>query len=184
VTAGPDVDSAFPRSDPPYAAGDATMLRAFLDFYRATLLRQGEGLTEEQLAARLGPSTLTIGGLVKHMTIVESWWFREVLFKLPELAWVPDGAFDDDPDWEFHSARDDPWDLLVERFRAVVAEADELLDRALATPAALDLEALRPRRDGSIATLRWILVHLVEEYARHAGHADLIRESIDGATDI
>jgi hypothetical protein len=177
-------ESAFARPEPPYAADDATMLRSFLDYYRATILRQGEGLDAEQLAATLGPSTLTIGGLVKHMTIVESWWFREVLFGLPDLPWIPADAFDDDPDWEFHSAVDDPWDLLVERFRSVVADCDVEIDRALATPDGLDLAAQRPRRDGSVATLRWILVHMVEEYARHAGHADLIRESIDGATDL
>jgi hypothetical protein len=65
-----------------------------------------------------------------------------------------------------------------------VADADRALERALATPEGLDLRAQQPRRDGSVATLRWILVHLVEEYARHAGHADLIREAIDGSTDL
>jgi uncharacterized damage-inducible protein DinB len=174
--------SAFERTDPPYAADDATMLRSFLDYYRATILRQADGLTDEQRAATLGPSTLTLGGIVKHLTLVENWWFRMVLNDLPDLAWVGD-AFDDDPDWEFSSAKDDSWELLVTRFRDVVAECDELLDRALATPEGLDLKAKVPRH-GKHATVRWILVHMVEEYARHAGHADLIRESIDGRTDL
>ena len=99
----------------------------------------------------------------------------------PEPDWVGD-AFDDDPDWEFNSAEDDPWDLLSPATRTS-SRADAVLDAALATPEGLDLHAKQPRH-GKHATLRWILVHLIEEYARHAGHADLIRESIDGATDL
>jgi uncharacterized damage-inducible protein DinB len=174
--------TSFPRTDPPAAADEATMLRSFLDYYRATILRQADGLTDEQRAATLGPSTLTLGGIVKHLTHVENWWFRMVLNDLPELEWVGDG-FAQDPDWEFNSAKDDPWDLLVSRYQDVVAECDAILDAALATPEGLDLPAQRARH-GKRSTLRWILVHLVEEYARHAGHADLIRESIDGKTDL
>ena len=159
------------------------MLRSYLDYFRATILRQAEGLTAEQLAATLGPSTLTLGGIVKHMTWVENWWWVRVLEGGPELAWVPEGVFETDRDWEWHSAKDDPWDLLVSRFRDAVASADRALDRALATPEGLDLQAKVPRH-GKHATVRWILVHMVEEYARHAGHADLIRESIDGRTDL
>jgi hypothetical protein len=176
-------ESAFPRVDPPYAADDATMLRSFVDYYRVTILRQAEGLTDEQRATPLPPTTMTLGGMVKHLAWAENWWWRQVLLGGPELEWVGDG-FDTDPDWEWSSAKDDPWDLLVARYQAVIVDADEVLDRALATPEGLDLRAVRPRRDGSVATVRWILVHLVEEYARHAGHADLIRESLDGATDL
>ena len=100
----------------------------------------------------------------------------------PELEWVGDG-FDDDSDWEWSSAKDDPWDLLVSRYQATVSRAEEALDRVLATPEGLDLLAAKPRH-GKHASVRWILVHLIEEYARHAGHADLIRESIDGTTDL
>jgi hypothetical protein len=88
-----------------------------------------------------------------------------------------------DDDWEWHSAKDDEVETLFERFDTAVTEADRVIDAALEGEG-LDTPAKRPRRDGSIATLRWILVHLIEEYARHAGHADLIRESIDGATDL
>ena len=174
--------SAFGRTDPPAAADEATMLRSFLDFYRATILRQAEGLTAEQLAATLGSSTLTLGGIVKHLTLVESWWFRMVFVGLPDLPWVGD-SFAADPDWEFNSAKDDPWDLLVSRYQEVVVECDAILDRALASRDALD-DLSRVPRHGKHASLRWILVHLVEEYARHAGHADLIREAIDGRTDL
>ena len=158
------------------------MLRSFLDYFRATILRQAEGLTAEQLATPLPPATMTLGGMVKHLAWVENWWWVQVLQGGPELPWVGDG-FEHDRDWEWHSAKDDPWDLLVSRYQAVVAEADETLDRVLASPEGLDTLAERARH-GRRASVRWILVHLIEEYARHAGHADLIRESIDGATDL
>jgi len=174
--------SAFARTNPPHAADDATMLRSFLAYHRATILRQTEDLDAEQLATPLPPTTMTLGGMLKHLTWVESWWFRRVLLGLPELEWVGDG-FADDPDWEWTSAKHDSWELLVSRYQDVVAECDAILDRALATPEGLDLAAQQPRH-GRYASLRWILVHLVEEYARHAGHADLIRESIDGKTDL
>jgi uncharacterized damage-inducible protein DinB len=136
------------------------------------------GLTKDQLAVRLGPSTLTLAGLVKHLALVEDSWFQEDLFgrKLPE-PWAS-APFDDDPDWEFHSAVDDsPSDLLdlyaaaCERSRAAVAEVGD--------PAAW---AARPLRNGMRINLRWILLHMIEETARHNGHADLLRESIDGQT--
>ena len=175
--------SSFTRTEPPYAADEVTMLRSFLDYYRATILRQGEGLTGAQLATPLPGTTMTLGGMVKHLAWVENWWWVQVLEAGPELEWVGDG-FANDPDWEWHSAKDDPWDLLVSRFRAAVSVADQVLDRVLATSHGLDTMAMRPSGSGSVTTVRWILVHLIEEYARHAGHADLIREAIDGATEL
>ncbi|MBF4768367.1 DinB family protein [Nocardioides agariphilus] len=158
------------------------MLRSFLDYYRATILRQTEGLTAEQLATPLPPATMTLGGILKHLSWVENWWWVQVLQDGPELDWVGDG-FADDPDWEWHSAKDDDWQLLVSRYQASIAVADEALDRVLASPEGLDTLARRARH-GRHASVRWILVHLIEEYARHAGHADLIREAVDGATDL
>ena len=175
-------ESSFPRTYPPAAADEVTTLRSFLDYFRATILRQGEGLTAEQLATPLPPATMTLGGIVKHLTWVENWWWVRILQAGPELEWVGDG-FAADPDWEWHSAKDDPWELLVARYQAAIAVADDALDRALATPEGLDTLAERARH-GRRASVRWILVHLIEEYARHAGHADLIRESIDGSTDL
>jgi hypothetical protein len=175
-------ESSFPRVYPPAAADEATMLRSFLDYFRATILRQGEGLTAEQLATPLPPATMTLGGMVKHLAWVENWWWVRILQDGPELEWVGDG-FDNDRDWEWHSAKDDPWDLLVARYQDVVSLSDATLDRVLATPEGLDTLAARARH-GRRVSVRWILVHLIEEYARHAGHADLIRESIDGATEL
>ena len=175
-------ESTFARTYPPASADEATMLRAFLDYFRATILRQAEGLTAEQLATPLPPATMTLGGIVKHLAWVENYWWVQVLQDGPELEWVGDG-FKNDRDWEWHSAKDDPWELLVDRYQAAVVLADAALDGVLAAPEGLDTLAERARH-GRRASVRWILVHLIEEYARHAGHADLIRESIDGATDL
>jgi uncharacterized damage-inducible protein DinB len=176
--------SRIERPDPPYAADEVTMLRSFLDYYRATIKRQADGLTREQLATPLPPATMTLGGMLKHLAGVEHWWLPMVLDgRQNEPEWVDEAAMEADNDWEWHSAKDDDLETLFERFDWAVAEADRIIDAALEGEG-LDTPAQRPRRDGSIATLRWILVHLIEEYARHAGHADLIRESIDGATDL
>jgi len=176
--------SRFDRTDPPYAADEVTMLRAFLDYYRATIKRQAEGLTREQLATPLPPATMTLGGMLKHLAGVEEWWLPMVLEgRENEPGWVDEAAMEADDDWEWHSAKDDDPEALFEIFEEAVAEAERVIDAALEGEG-LDTLAKRPRRDGSVATLRWILVHLIEEYARHAGHADLIRESIDGATDL
>ncbi|WP_340539696.1 DinB family protein [Nocardioides sp. GXZ039] len=177
-------DAASARTDPPYTADEATMLRAFLDYHRTTLRRKTAGLTREQLAVTHPPSTLTLAGLVKHLAFVEDWWLGEVLAGVPASP-----PFDDEsiweisPDWEMDSAvEDDPAELfgLWER---IVATGDGRIDAALDSPTGLDTVAVRGNdKTGETATLRWILLHLIEEYARHNGHADLIRESIDGAT--
>ena len=127
---------------------------------------------------------MTLGGMLKHLAGVEEWWLPMVLEgRESEPEWVDEAAMEADDDWEWHSAKDDDVETLFELFDTAVTEADRVIDAALEGEG-LDTLAKRPRRDGSVATLRWILVHLIEEYARHAGHADLIRESIDGATDL
>jgi uncharacterized damage-inducible protein DinB len=161
---------------PPLEADERTMLLGFLDLYRATLVRKGAGLTQEQLARPLPPSTLTLGGLLKHMAVVEDDWFTSDMAgrDLPE-PWAS-VDWDADRDWELTSARDDAPERLLALFesacarsRAVVASCDSLDQRSVKTDA-----------DGNHWSLRWILVHMIEEYARHCGHADLLREAIDG----
>ena len=152
-------------------------LTAFLDYFRSVLIRKARGLTPAELSSRLGPSTLTIGGLVKHMSFVETHWFDHVWSgnEYPEpwasVDWTAT------PDWEFDTAaRDAPAELLAQ-FEAAVT-----LSRA-AISAVTDLDALAAEQSrGQTTSLRWILVHMIEEYARHCGHADLIRESVDGRT--
>jgi uncharacterized damage-inducible protein DinB len=152
-------------------------LVSFLEYYRSVLIRKAVGLDSAQLAATLGRSSLTIGGLVKHMAFVEDHWFGHVLLgeEYPE-PWAS-ADWNTSPDWEFDTApNDSPTELLAQYERSV-----ERSRRALDAVDDLDAIAARPSHDQPV-NVRWILVHLIEEYARHCGHADLIRESIDGRT--
>ncbi|MCF4120730.1 DinB family protein [Antribacter sp. KLBMP9083] len=170
------------RTDPPYTADEVTTLRSFVDFYRATLRRQCAGLTAEELRTTLPPSTMTLGGLLKHLAWVEQFWFGEILHgQDPAEPWAS-APWDTDGDWEWTSAQHDAPEDLDALFVASVTAADRNLDAALAD-GGLDTTAVRERH-GEPVSVRWILVHMVEEYSRHAGHADLLRESLDGATDL
>jgi uncharacterized damage-inducible protein DinB len=166
------------RIDPPLAADERTMLAAFLDYHRATLLGKVDGLDRRQLAQATAASTLTLAGLVKHMALVEDSWFNErFLGREPLEPWAS-VSWDDDPDWEFHSAiEDEPQDVIA-LYLAACRRSRAALDQA----ESLDVESVRRDRSGEAFTLRWIMLHLIEETARHNGHADLLRESIDGAT--
>jgi uncharacterized damage-inducible protein DinB len=170
------------RVDPPVASDEATSLLAWLDFHRATLRRKAGGLTQEQLARTLPPSTLTLGGLVKHMALVESSWLSRVFLGRPMMAPFDTVDWEADEDWDFHSAAQDTPEELAALHDASIAASDAILREALAN-GGLDSRSARPsRRTGEHFDLRWIVTHLVEEYARHNGHADLIRESVDGET--
>jgi len=171
-----------PRVDPPLSTDEVTMLRSFLDFYRVTIRRQCEDLAGAQLAQRLEPSAITLGGLLKHLAIVEDWWLSIALCDNPEASWYAGVDWDSDPDWEWHTAAADSPEQLLAWYDDSVELSNANTDAALAA-GGLDHLAVKESRRGH-ASLRWILVHLIEEYARHAGHADLIRESIDGATDL
>ena len=174
-----------PPHHPPYAADETTMLRAFLDSYRDTVRRQTAGLDADQLGATIAghPTTMTLGGMLKHLAFVEQWWFTIVLHGRPPQGFWADVDWDADRDWDWSSARHDTPEELRAVYDEEVASSDASLDEALAH-GDLDQPGRRARGDGQVATLRWILVHMVEEYARHAGHADLIRESVDGAVDL
>jgi uncharacterized damage-inducible protein DinB len=164
--------------DPDRAAGERQTLVEFLDYFRSVLLRKASGLTNAQLSTRLAPSTLTIGGLLKHMAGVEDHWFTHTWLgaAYPEpWATADDGT---NPDWDFDSAAGDTPEQLHELFEAALARSRAAIDGA----DDLDRLAALESRLGA-TSLRWILVHMIEEYARHIGHADLIRESLDGATD-
>jgi uncharacterized damage-inducible protein DinB len=169
------------RTAPPYVADERTMLVAFLDDQRATILRQTDGLDAEQLAQALPPSTMTLGGMLKHLAYVEDWWFGVTLAGEP-----PSPPFDEvdwraDADWDWHSAADDDPGELRRLLRDAVSRSQRILDGA----GSLDAEAARRhKRTGGPISARWIVVHMIEEYARHAGHADLLREAVDGATDL
>ncbi len=173
---------ADPRVDPPLHGDEVAILRGFLTYHRDTLRLKCADLTQEQLAQTLPPSDVTLGGLMKHLALVESQWF-DYFFRDLALAPPFDTAdWDAAPDWEFDTARDDSPEALRALFDEAVGRADAVVDDALAR-GGLDEESARVSpRTGETFTLRWILVHMIEEYSRHNGHADLVRESIDGQT--
>lgn len=163
------------RTEPPRTAGERETLESWLDFHRATLAHKCEGLTDEQLREQSAPpSNLSLLGLVRHLAETERGWFRQVLSgeDVPDLYVTPE-----DQDAEFTGAAT----ADVARSFAGWQTECELARKAVAAAPSLDVLAAQPTRLGA-ASLRWILVHMIEEYARHNGHADLLRERIDGAT--
>ena len=158
----------------PLDADEATMLTSFLDFYRFELIDRAFGLSDEQLRATHPPSTLSLARLIGHMALVEESWFC-VRFcgDEPEQPWA-DFDWDADADAEMTWAEGQGRDELIARFDLAVERAR----RVVAAMGSLDqLAAGGGERRHS---MRWILIHMIEEYARHCGHADLIREAIDG----
>jgi uncharacterized damage-inducible protein DinB len=160
------------RVPPPLTGDEPTVLNNWLEWHRGTLAVKCAGLSDEQLRLRSAPpSTLSLLGLVRHMAHVERTWFRRVLNgeDLPKL-WDKDR--DNDADFkEVDTAS------VEEAFATWQAE----IERARAISAAKPLDAVG-ERNGQDCSHRWILIHMIEEYARHNGHADLLRERIDGAT--
>jgi hypothetical protein len=170
VAADPDI----PRSDPGLQADELAMLGEYLDFHRATLEMKCARLTEEVLKRRSVPtSNLTLLGLVRHLTDVEYGWFAEWLDGQPErsLYFTPE-----DLNGDFDNLNSQPVPAVWDAYHAQVAESR----RILGTFANGDEMARggpgRPRN------VRWVALHMIEEYARHNGHADLLREAIDGET--
>jgi len=170
------------RPEPPVDGDEAATLLGFLDWQRATLAWKCSGLDAAGLRATTAASTMSLGGILKHMAVVEHGWFSRSLngrdYGPPwdAVDWAAD------PDWEWRTAADDSpaelfglWQREVDYSRADVAAA-------LADPDGLGRLAARDWDDGRAPSLRWILCHMIEEYARHNGHADLLRESVDGAT--
>ncbi len=161
------------RLDPPRVADERTMLAAYLDQVRRTFELKCAGLTAEQLRTRaVPPSTMSLHGLARHLAGVERWWFRLNFAHedVPMLYYT-----DDDPDLDFEGTDGDPFvDLQVwrdecEQSRRVVAAAG-LDDRAA------------PVVGDEPFTLRWVVLRMIAEYAQHCGHADLLRERLDGRT--
>ncbi len=165
------------RTEPPAAADETTMLLGFLDYQRATFAWKCHGLGSHDLNATTAASTMTLGGMLKHLALVEEGRSSCSLFGRDySPPW--DGVdWESDPDWEWRTASDDSpealralWEDAVVRSRQRVADGD------------LDRLAVRIWPDGRAPSLRWIMLHMIEEYARHNGHADLLREAIDGET--
>lgn len=158
---------------PPYVADERVMLDAWLEFHRVTLRLKCDGLSPEQLRTRsVPPSSISLLGLVRHMAEVERNWFRRVVRNedAPPLYYTEDNRDGDFDDIESSLPEDAfyRWDAECEHAREVVREAPSLDALSVGL------------RHGERVSLRWIMVHMVEEYARHNGHADFLRERIDG----
>jgi uncharacterized damage-inducible protein DinB len=169
------------RLDPPLRGDETETLLAFLDYHRSTFRSKVVGVDPDGLAATVGTSTMTLGGMMKHLTLVEQSWLCRVLSDEP--LGEPWDAVDwtEDPDWEWRTGAQDPAAELFAAYDDAVSRCRLRVDSALAS-GGLDTLSKRPsRQEGAGAfSLRWILLHLVEEYARHNGHADLLREAVDG----
>jgi Protein of unknown function (DUF664) len=161
------------RKDPACLGDERTMLVSYLDYYRATFEAKCAGLAGEQASRRsVPPSTLSLHGLVRHLAGCERWWFRLQFAgeTLPDL-------FDaDDPDADFEDLSGD-FRVALDTWRAECDAARQIVERA----ASMDETGTR-LSTGEPFALRWVMLRMIAEYARHDGHADLLRESIDGAT--
>ena len=161
------------RLDPPFEADERATLTGFLDFHRATLALKCEGLTDDQLRQQAcPPSGLSLLGLVRHLAEVERNWFRPVLGG-EEMA----GIFAPGMDFEAAFSNVATADV-AEAFRAWHAECDHARVLVAAAPS-FDVSGLR---GGIRVSLRFVMTHMIEEYSRHNGHADLLRENLDGST--
>ena len=170
------------RPEPPIAADEVATLLGFLDYQRATLAWKCSGLDAAELRATTAASSMTLGGLLKHMALVEYGWFSRSLHGRDYVP--PWDAIDwkADPDWEWRTAAENsPEELLALWQKAVDQSRTDVAD-ALTNGDGLGTLAKRTWPDGQAPSLRWIVCHMVEEYARHNGHADLLREAIDGET--
>jgi uncharacterized damage-inducible protein DinB len=164
------------RTRPALQAGEREMLAGWLDHHRAILRWKSEGLGDEQLRQRaVPPSTLSLLGLIRHMTLVEQGWFRQT-FAGDDAPDVYDLSADPDADFNDVDSADPAEAFSV--FERECAAAREIFAAASLD----DLSKQASKRTGELISMRWIVTHMIEEYARHNGHADLLRERIDGAT--
>ena len=169
------------RPETPLAADEVATLLGFLEFHRATFAWKCRGLDAAGMQARVGASSMTLGGMMKHLALVEEGWFlRSLHGRDLGPPWNTIDR-DTDPDWAWRTAAEDTPEQLLALWQDAVARARSAVDEALADGGMSRL-AQRTWPDGRSPSLRWIVCHMIEEYARHNGHADLIRESVDGAT--
>jgi len=155
---------------------ETELLTQFLDFQRATVVMKADGLSGGQMAQIHPPSTLSLGGILNHLALVEDNWAQVRFLGLPEGEPWSQVDWTADPDWEFRTAAECPPDQLHDRYR----QACERTRAVVLQAASFDALSVMPLDSGQQFSLRWMVLHLIEETARHAGHADLLREAIDG----
>jgi uncharacterized damage-inducible protein DinB len=169
------------RPEPPEAGDETATLLGFLEYQRATFAWKCAGLDAAGLGATVGASSMTLGGMLKHVALDEDSWFSERLGGRPPVAPWDTADWDADPDWEWHSAAEDTPEQLLALWQDAVARSRTAVTEALAD-GGLGQRARQASPSGFAPSMRWIVCHMIEEYARHNGHADLIRESVDGLT--
>ncbi len=175
-----DIDE-YGRPEPPLTAGETATLLGYLDWQRATLGWKCGGLDAAGLTAKVGVSSMTLGGLIKHMAYVESEWFSRWLRGEDRQPPWDTADWKADPDWDWNSAATESPEQLLALWQAAVDRSRRIVTTALAE-GGLDQLTIGTWPDGRSPSLRWVLCHMIEEYARHNGHADLLRESVDGQT--
>lgn len=168
------------RPHPWWRGGEEATLLTFVDHHRATLAWKCRGLGADGLAAATAATSMSLGGLLNHMAYVEDWWFSIVLLdNAPAAPW--DAVdWEDDPSWEWRTAATTPPDELWARWESACERSRANTAQALAAGGLDHVAAKQVDREHGAPSLRWILVHMIEEYARHNGHADLLREAVDG----
>lgn len=169
-----------PYPEPPAAGDETATLLGSLERQRATLAWKCGGLDAQAMRTKLPPSSITLGGLLKHLALVEDIYFTQKLLGRELGAPWDAGDWDADPDWEWNSAAQDTPEQLMTTWRVAVARSRAAVDEALSEGGLDQLSRSSDWTDGRVPSMRRILIDLIEEYARHVGHADLIRESIDG----
>lgn len=159
------------RVDPPETAGERETLTGFLDYFRDTVVMKASGLTDAQGAKQLLPSITTVSGLVRHLADVERFWFQGRIDGQPDVRtrWS-----DEDPDGEFRVSDEDSLAGIIADYESACAGS-----RAVLLNYALED---RCRGGEGRQTVRWVLVHMIEETGRHCGHLDILRELLDGST--
>ena len=168
-----------PASPPAAGRPDSTgserrVLEAFLDFHRQVLASKVDGISENEARHRRVPSKTTLAGLIKHMTVVERGWFQEVLAGGKPKDIGPNAG-----------GGDESWDLAEnETVGSLVKEYEQTCEQSRQTAARFALDDAVPEPGMGQVSLRWIYVHMIEETARHVGHADILREQTDGAAGI
>src|ERR687883_142539 len=170
-------DSTAVVPEPPLAGKESDSLLGALERQRGYLEWKCGNLDSAGLRATLAPSAITLGGLLKHLALVEDDWFSYWLHGRDRQPPWDTVDWDADPDWDWHSAPEDSPEQLFALWQEAVARSRSLVAEVLAD-GGLERLARRTWPDGRAPSLRWILVHMIEEYARHNGHADLLRESI------
>ncbi|WP_419996405.1 DinB family protein [Streptomyces boninensis] len=166
------------RPEPPLDGDEAATLLGFLDYQRATLAWKCGGVDAAGLRAKVGVSEITLGGMLRHLARVEDIWFAVRLRgEKPDPRWAGD---DWAAEWAPSELDEDP-EALLALWQAAVDRSRELTERALAEGGLSGMSVFK-WPDGRAVSLRWVVCHMIEEYARHNGHADLVRETVDGLT--